>query len=158
MVKSLQNMLRQNKRKNKVFLMIYGYVRVSTHEQNLESQKNMISRYGMDHKFIVDEWIELEMSSRQSTAKRRIDELLKLSHKDIVIASELSRLGRSIKETLNIVEEITHEKQSRLILIKQNLDLNPQDKNSVTNKVMITIFAMVAELERDFISERTKDV
>ena len=41
--------------------MIYGYVRVSTHEQNLESQKNMISRYGMDHKFMVDEWFELEM-------------------------------------------------------------------------------------------------
>ncbi|KAJ6645171.1 Resolvase [Pseudolycoriella hygida] len=118
----------------------------------------MISRYGMDHKLIVDEWIELEMSSRQSTAKRRIDELLeKLSPKDVVIASELSRLGRSIKETLNIVEEITHEKQSRLILIKQNLDLNPQDKNNITNKVMITVFAMVAELERDFISERTKE-
>lgn len=63
---------------------------------------------------------------------------------DVVITSELSRLGHSIKETLNIVEEITHEKQSRLILIKQNLDLNPQDKNNVTNKVMITVFAMVA--------------
>lgn len=140
--------------------MIYGYVRVSTHEQNLESQKNMISRYGMDHKFIVDEWIELEMSSRQSTAKRRIDELLeKLSPKDIVIASELSFLGRSIsiKETLNIVETITQEKQSRLILIKQNLDLNPKDKNNVTNKVLITLFSMTAELERDFISDRTKE-
>ena len=138
--------------------MIYGYVRVSTHEQNLESQKNMISRYGMDHKFIVDEWIELEMSSRKSTAQRRIDELLeKLSPKDIVIASELSRLGRSIKETLNIVETITQEKQSRLILIKQNLDLNPKDKNNVTNKVLITVFSMTAELERDFISERTKE-
>ena len=123
--------------------MIYGYVRVSTHEQNLESQKNMISRYGMDHKFIVDEWIELEMSSRKSTAQRRIDELLeKLSPKDIVIASELSRLGRSIKETLNIVETITQEKQSRLILIKQNLDLNPKDKNNITNKVLITVFSM----------------
>ena len=115
--------------------MIYGYVRVSTHEQNLESQKNMISRYGMDHKFIVDEWIELEMSSRKSTAQRRIDELLeKLSPKDIVIASELSRLGRSIKETLNIVETITQEKQSRLILIKQNLDLNPKDKIMLPTK------------------------
>lgn len=138
--------------------MIYGYVRVSTHEQNLESQKNIISRYGMDHKFIVDEWIELEMSSRKSTAQRRIDELLeKLSPKDIVIASELSRLGRSIKETLNIVETILEEKQSRLILIKQNLDLNPKDKNNITNKVLITVFSMTAELERDFISERTKE-
>jgi DNA invertase Pin-like site-specific DNA recombinase len=69
--------------------MIYGYVRVSTHEQNLESQKNMISRYGMDHKFIVDEWIELEMSSRQSTAKRHIDELLE---KTICVFSQYSNL------------------------------------------------------------------
>lgn len=138
--------------------MIYGYIRVSTHEQNIESQKNVISRYCMDHKLIVDEWIELEISSRKSTEQRPINELLgKLSPNDIVIASELSRLGRSIKETLNIVEEITYEKHSRLILIKQNLDLNPKDKKNITNKVMITVFAMVAELERDFISERTKE-
>jgi len=66
-------------------------------------------------------------------------------------------LGRSIRETLNIVETITQKKQSRLILIKQNLDLNPKDKNNLTNKVLITVFSMVAELERDFISERTKE-
>lgn len=81
--------------------MIYGYTRVSTNEQSVNSQKNMISRYGMDHKLVIDEWINLEMSSRKSTAERRIDELLeKLLPNDIVIASELSRLGRSIKETL----------------------------------------------------------
>jgi len=138
--------------------MIYGYVRVSTHEQNFESQKNLISRYGMDHKLIIDEWIELEISSRKSMAQRRIDELLeKLSPKDIVIVSELSRLGRSIKETLHIIETILHEKQSRLVLIKQNLDLNPKDTNNVVNKVLITVFSMMAELERDFVSERTKE-
>jgi len=75
----------------------------------------------------------------------------------IVIASELSRLGRSIKETLNIVETITKEKQSRLVLIKQNLDLNPSNGDNITNKVSIMVFSMVAELERDFISKRTKE-
>ncbi|KIE04878.1 Resolvase [Candidatus Jidaibacter acanthamoeba] len=99
------------------------------------------------------------MSSRKSTAQRRIDELLyKLVPNDTVIASELSRLGRSIKETLNTIEAIIHDKQSRLILITQNLDLNPKDTNNTTNKVLITIFSMMAELERDFISERTKEV
>ncbi|KTD22490.1 recombinase family protein [Legionella londiniensis] len=138
--------------------MIYGYVRVSTQDQSVDSQKNSISRYCVDKKLIVDEWIELEMSSRKSTVLRRIDELLnKLSPSDIVIASELSRLGRSIKETLNTIEMITQEKQARLILIKQNLDLNPTIKNNVANKVLITIFSMLAELERDFISERTKE-
>lgn len=138
--------------------MIYGYVRVSTGEQNIESQKNTVSRYCVDHKLGVDEWIELEVSSRKSTIVRRIDELLdKLLPNDIVICSELSRLGRSIKETLNIVEKITKDKESRLILIKQNLDLNPHDRNNITNKILITVFSMTAELERDFISERTKE-
>ncbi|MDA0698106.1 MAG: recombinase family protein [Proteobacteria bacterium] len=138
--------------------MIYGYVRVSTQEQSVDSQKNSISRYCIEKKLMVDEWIELEMSSRKSTELRRIDELLdKLSPDDMVIASELSRLGRSIKETLNTIEVIVNEKKSRLVLIKQNLDLNPTDKNNVANKVLITIFSMLAELERDFISERTKE-
>jgi len=74
-----------------------------------------------------------------------------------VISSELSRLGRSIKETLNTIETITENKQAQLILIKQNLDLNPAAKSNVANKVLITIFSMLAELERDFISERTKE-
>ena len=138
--------------------MIYGYVRVSTQDQNVDGQKNIISRYCIDQKIMVDEWIELEMSSRKSTAMRRIDELLeKLLTEDTVISSELSRLGRYIKETLNTIETIVHDKKSRLILIKQNLDLNPNAKNNVANKVLITIFSMLAELERDFISERTKE-
>jgi len=138
--------------------MIYGYVRVSTQEQSMDSQKNVISRYCMDQKLMVDEWIALEMSSRKSTAQRRIDELLnKLLPQDIVIASELSRLGRSIKETLNTIETILQKKQSRLILVKQNMDLNPKDQNNIAQKVLITVFSMLAELERDFISERTKE-
>lgn len=138
--------------------MIYGYVRVSKQEQNLDGQKNLISRYGVDHKLMVDEWVEVEMSSRKSTEARRIDELLdKLEAQDIIIASELSRLGRSIKETLNTIETIVRTKQARLILVKQNLDMNPHNTNNLTNKILITIFSMIAELERDFISERTKE-
>ena len=130
--------------------MIYGYVRVS----HLEIQKNMISRYGMDHKFIVDEWIELEMSSRQSTVKRRIDELLeKLSPQDIVIASELSRLGRSIKETLNIIETINNHSQVYLdyffpdnpILVK----LQSFKETKKDNKPQITIDIDYKGMETD---------
>ena len=56
--------------------MIYGYVRVSTQDQNVDGQKNVISRYCIDQKIMVDECIEIEMSSRKSTEMRRIDELL----------------------------------------------------------------------------------
>ena len=137
--------------------MIYGYVRVSNQDQNVEGQKNLISRYCVDHQLMVSEWIEVEMSSRKSTKARRIDELFdRLQPQDIIIASELSRLGRSIKETLNTIEALVREKRARLIFIKQNLDMNPLNQNSLTNKVLITVFSMIAELERDFISERTK--
>ena len=87
-----------------------------------------------------------------------IDELLsKLQSNDIIIASELSRIGRSIKETLNIIEAIVKEKGARLILIKQHLDINLSNTSNPTNKILITVFSMLAELERDFISERTKE-
>ncbi|MDF1931800.1 hypothetical protein PGH45_19420 [Legionella pneumophila] len=67
--------------------MIYGYIG-EHQEQNVDSQKNSISRYCIDHELMVDEWIESEMSSRKSTALRRIDELLsKLQPNDVVIAS-----------------------------------------------------------------------
>ena len=138
--------------------MIYGYVRVSTKEQSVESQKNIVSRYCTDNKLTLDEWIELEISSRKSSSERRIDELLaKLLPQDTVITSELSRLGRSIKDTLNTVESIVKQKSARLILVKQNMDLNPNDTDNMTNKILLTVFSMVADLERDFISGRTKE-
>jgi DNA invertase Pin-like site-specific DNA recombinase len=138
--------------------MIYGYIRVSTDEQKVDSQKNLISRYCMEKKMLVDEWMELEISSRKSLRQRRIEELItKLEKGDVVIVSELSRLGRSIKEVLDIIERLVNQNGSRLILVKQNLDINPDNTNDLTNKILITIFAMLAELERDFISERTKE-
>jgi DNA invertase Pin-like site-specific DNA recombinase len=113
--------------------MIFGYIRVSTKEQSLDSQKNSISRYCVDRRFIVDEWFELEISSRQTTAKRRIDELLsRLSSGDAIIVSELSRIGRFIKETLNIIDPLLRKKKrdcsllsktSTLILSKNTMSL-----------------------------------
>lgn len=136
----------------------YGYIRVSTSDQNLESQKNLISRFCVEHKLTIDEWIALEMSSQKTMRQRKIEDLLaRLNSNDVVISSELSRLGRSMRETLNIIESISVEKHARLILIKQNIDINPHEKHSMQTKVLIAVFSMVAELERDFISERTKE-
>ncbi|MGK0388396.1 MAG: DNA invertase Pin-like site-specific DNA recombinase [Maribacter sp.] len=83
--------------------MIYGYIRVST-----DNQKNVISRYCVEKKTVIDEWRTLEVSSRKSLRQRRIEELLsKLGNDDVVIISELSRLRRSIKEILGIIERLT---------------------------------------------------
>jgi DNA invertase Pin-like site-specific DNA recombinase len=138
--------------------MVLGYIRTSTADQSADGQKSLIARYVVERKMIVDEWIEVEVSSRKSAEKRKITELLdKVSAQDTVIVSELSRLGRSIKEVLQIIEELIQVKRCKLILIKQNLHLDPSNQHDMTNKVLLTIFSMVAELERDFISERTKE-
>jgi DNA invertase Pin-like site-specific DNA recombinase len=138
--------------------MIYGYLRVSKMDQHLESQKSLIARYVVDHKMIIDEWIQVEISSRKSVEKRRITELLdKVETGYVVIVSEISRVGRSIKEVLQIIEELIQIKKCRLVLVKQGLDLDPTNQNDITNKILLTIFTMMAELERDFISERTKE-
>lgn len=138
--------------------MVYGYVRVSSSQQNKDAQMNLISRYCVDHQMGIDEWIILEVSTRKSIRQRKIVELLdRLQQGDIVIVSELSRLGRSIKEVLSTVETLVEEKKSRLILVKQSLNVDPNNQKDLTNKILITIFSMMAELERDFISERTKE-
>lgn len=98
------------------------------------------------------------VSSRKSLQQRGITSLLeKLSKGDILIVSELSRLGRSIKEVLQIIETLLEEKQCRLVMVKQKLDVNPTNRKDMTNKILLTIFSMMAEMERNFISERTKE-
>lgn len=136
--------------------MLFGYVRVSTSAQSAESQKSLIARYLVEHRWTLDEWIEVEMSSRRTAGQRRLPELLaKVAAGDTVIVSELSRLGRSLREVLGLIEELIHQKRCRLILVKQDLD--PQNHRDMTHKILLTIFAMLAELERDFVSERTKE-
>ena len=141
-----------------VLPMIFGYVRVSTSAQSAESQKSLIARYLVEHHWVLDEWIEVEISSRRTAGQRRLPELLaKVAAGDTVIVSELSRLGRSLREVLGLIEELIHHKRCRLILVKQSLDLDPQNHRDMTHKILLTIFAMLAELERDFVSERTKE-
>ncbi len=133
----------------------YAYLRTSTDKQDLSNQKLAILEYVHKHGLHVDEFLEISISSRKTTKDRRIDELMdKMRPDDIVIASELSRLGRSTAEVIGLVNELV-KRGMRVILIKQGMDLkNAQD---MATKVMITLFSLFAELERDIISLRTKE-
>ena len=96
----------------------------------------------------------MTISSRKNTKERRIDEMMAaLGDADTLIVTELSRLGRSTAEVIGLVNELI-KKQVRVIAIKQNLDIKQQD---MTSKVMITLFSLFSELERDLISLRTKE-
>ena len=80
-----------------------------------------------------------------------------MKENDVLITTELSRLGRSVKEVLSTVEQLVQKNKCRLIIVKQNLDIDPNNTKNISTKIMITILSMIAELESDFISERTKE-
>lgn len=133
----------------------YAYLRTSTDKQDLDSQRLAIFEYARQHDLRVDEFVEIAISSRKTPKQRRIDELMeKLESADTLIVSELSRLGRSIEEVVAIVNALVRRK-IRLIAIKQSLDI--KDGHDMTSKVMVAMFSLFAELERDLISQRTKE-
>jgi len=103
----------------------------------------------------IDEWVEVEISSRKNIHDRRIAELIQgLKKGDKLIVSELSRLARSMRETHNIVHDIAMRK-AHLHVIKQNLVM--KGANDMATKIYVNSFAMAAEIERDLISQRTKN-
>lgn len=133
-----------------------AYIRVSTDEQDFRNQRFEILNYCDKNKLKVDKWLELEMSSRKSPKDRRIDELLSvLQSGDRLVVSELSRLGRSTAEVIQLVKEFA-TKHIEFISIKQGLKISSNNGHDIASKVMVTIFSLLAELERDLISGRTK--
>jgi len=135
-------------------LSVRHYLRASTDKQEVTHQKYEILEYARKYDLKIDEYIALTVSSRKSAELRRINELTsQLGSKDILIVTELSRLGRSTSQVLSLVNSLV-DKQVRVIIIKQNLDISKHDVNS---KVIITLFSLFAELERDFVSLRTKE-
>ena len=137
--------------------MVYGYIRVSTEKQTVLNQKHEILEYVNRENLGQVEFIDIEVSSRKSTKKRRIDELLGLLVEgDILIVSELSRLARSLSELFTIVNTLI-ARDVVLVAIKQGMHLTQGNIDDMQNKVMLTMFSLMSELERDFISARTKE-
>jgi DNA invertase Pin-like site-specific DNA recombinase len=138
-------------------MKVVSYLRVSTDRQDLENQRMEIENYTKKLGLSVDQWIQVEMSSRKSFEKREIDELLSTLKKgDTLVVSELSRLSRSIREIHNILH-ILMEKKIYLHIIKQNIITTPDGGNDISTKILITVLSMVGEMERDYISMRTKN-
>ena len=118
---------------------IIAYIRVSTSSQDIKNQRLEIYEYARKHAFEVDQFIEVESSSKRSTKNRRIEELLKkFEETDTLIITELSRLGRSTSEVISLVNQLI-AKEVRLIAIKQGLDITSHD---MASKVMVTMFSL----------------
>ena len=85
--------------------MIYGYIRVSTDQQSTSNQKFEINRYATSHNIQIDKWVEETISSRKPLNKRKLGSLLaELKDGDILISTEISRLGRSLLEVMGILQ------------------------------------------------------
>ncbi len=132
-----------------------AYVRVSTDKQELDNQKLEIERYAKANNLEIDKFFEIEISSRKNLRERKIEELIKsLKRGDKLIVSELSRLARSMRQTHNICHGISMKK-AELHVIKQNFVI--KNGGDMATKIYVNAFAMAAEIERDLISQRTKN-
>jgi DNA invertase Pin-like site-specific DNA recombinase len=141
--------------RDKLMEKTIGYNRVSSDKQTVDNQRLAILDHCNKQDIKVDEWIEVSMSSRRTPAQRRIDELLvRLQEGDRLIVAELSRLARSIGQIAVLVDHLLKSK-IRFISIKEGIELN--GKHDIQSKTIITMFSLFSEIERDLISERTKE-
>ena len=133
--------------------MVYGYIRVSSDKQTIENQRFEINNFCKRENITVDGWIEETISGIKNYTKRQLGELLKKVGKDdIIICSELSRLGRNLFMIMEILN-ICMTKDCRVWTIKDGYRLG----DDIQSKVLAFAFGLSAEIERNLISQRTKE-
>ena len=133
--------------------MIYGYIRVSTDKQTLENQKFEIENFCKKNNMQIDDWIEETITGKKSYNKRLLGKLLKkVGAGDYIICSELSRLGRNLFMIMEILN-ICLTKNCKVWTIKDNYRLG----DDIQSKVLAFAFGLAAEIERNLISQRTKE-
>jgi len=133
----------------------FGYIRVSTDKQTTDNQKLVILEYSQKNKFIIDRFIESNSSSSKTHDKRNINLLMdSVKIDDVIIISELSRIGRSVSDVIFIINSIL-EKGVILHVIKENLIIDK--KNDAFSNFQIAIFSAFGELEKNIISQRTTE-
>ena len=133
--------------------MTYGYIRVSSDKQTVENQRFEIGRFCAAQEMEIDGWIEETISGTRDYDKRKLGELLRnVRAGDLIICSELSRLGRSLYMVMEILS-LCMERDCRVWTVKDNFRLG----DDIQSKVLAFAFGLSAEIERNLISQRTKE-
>ena len=133
--------------------MNYRYIRVSSDRQTVENQHFEITNFAERNHLQVDGWIEETISGTKSYVKRELGKLLKKIHKDaLIISAALSRLGRNLFMIMEILN-LCMNKESKVWTIKDNYRLC----EDIKSKVLAFAFGLSAEIERNLISQRTKE-
>lgn len=133
--------------------MIYGYIRVSTDKQTVENQRYEINQFCGKSGIVVDKWFEETISGSKKLEERQLGKLLKkMKKEDVLVCSELSRLGRNLLMIMGILNECMN-RDIEVWTIKDNYRLG----SDISSKVLAFAFGLSAEIERNLISQRTKE-
>jgi len=133
--------------------LTYGYVRVSTDKQRVDNQEYEITRFCTKNKISIDEWIKEIVSGTKTPDKRKLGNLLnKVKTGDLIICSELSRLGRSLFMIMSILNNLMSI-GVKVWTIKDNYRLG----DDIQSKVLAFAFGLSAEIERNLIAQRVKE-
>ena len=133
--------------------MIYAYLRVSTQDQVLENQLFEIQSFAVGRGIVIDRYVEEHVSGTTAASGRKLGWLLRMLRPgDTLIVSEISRLSRRMTEIMTIMQRILDRKVT-LYSIKESYSF----ENSINSKVLCFAFGIAAEIERDLISQRTKE-
>lgn len=133
--------------------MIYGYIRVSSDKQTVENQRYEINGFCEKQQIVIDRWIEETITGTKDIEHRALGKLLnKMKKDDVLVCSELSRLGRNLLMIMGILNQCM-KKDVQVWTIKDNYRLG----NDINSKVLAFAFGLSAEIERNLISQRTKE-
>ncbi|WP_294233776.1 master DNA invertase Mpi family serine-type recombinase [uncultured Chryseobacterium sp.] len=133
--------------------MTYGYIRISTDHQNVENQRFEINQFCKSNSLLVDIWIDETVSGTKKVEERELGKILKkMETGDILICSELSRLGRNLLMIMGVLNECMN-RDIKVWTIKDNYRLG----SDINSKVLAFAFGLSAEIERNLISQRTKE-
>ena len=133
--------------------MTIAYLRVSTGKQNPENQRDEIRRFAEEKNITIDQWVIETASGKLAPRKRKLGRVLgRMKKGDTLIVSEISRLSRSLTEIMTIMGQCL-EKEISIYTTKERYTFD----NSINSKVLCFAFGLVAEIERNLISMRTKE-
>lgn len=133
--------------------MVYAYLRVSTEKQSIENQRFEIIRFARQRKLKITKWVEETISSTKRIEERSISQILhSLKREDVLIISEISRMGRNLMQIMSILN-LCMERNVRVYAIKEGYELG----DNINSKVLAFAFGLSAEIERNLISQRTKE-
>ena len=133
--------------------MVFAYIRVSTELQSYEGQRYEIEQWIRRREWRVDRWVQEKASGTKEVKKRTLNSLLKrMKRNDVLVCTELSRLGRNMMMVMSILNTCS-QKGIRIYSIKDNFELS----DSLNAKIIAFAFSLAAEIERNLISQRTRE-